>query len=170
MALLENITYSPGEPMTDFYDKLNAAIDAINAVAAGGTADQIASKINSTDFNTQFVNSFLPLTGTANHKVKSIAIGDWNMDSTSSINVAHGLSATDYKKIKTISVMVRDDADSEYYRLDSINASTGAYRGGVDRVNSTNIVLIRTDSIGFDSTSFDSTSYNRGYILVTYEG
>jgi microcystin-dependent protein len=30
--MLENISYSPGEPMTDFYDKLNAAIDQVNTM------------------------------------------------------------------------------------------------------------------------------------------
>jgi hypothetical protein len=35
MALLEKTTYSPGEPMQNLYDKLNAAIDALNLVTNG---------------------------------------------------------------------------------------------------------------------------------------
>lgn len=61
MALLPNITYSPGESMQSAFDKMNGAIDKINSVLAGGTSGQIISKINATDFNFQFIAFDLPL-------------------------------------------------------------------------------------------------------------
>ena len=90
-------------------------------------------------------------------KTKIIEIGDWNMDVTQSVSVAHGVSLAN---IRAISVMIRDDANTLYY-------GEGA---GLDyaRANSALIDLWRTGSGGFDNTSFDSTSFNRGWIIIDY--
>ncbi len=169
MALLDNISYSPGEPIQDFYDKIIASINAINATLGGGTTDQIPSKVNSTDFNIAMVNSILPLGN--NLKVKTVQIGDWNMDTTGTVSVAHGMSATDYKNIRHISAVVRNDANTEFYPLNSMNSASGQIRGGISKVDATNVIMFRTVSIGYDADvpNFDSTSYNRGYITIIYE-
>lgn len=87
---------------------------------------------------------------------KFIDIGDWNMDTTGTVQAAHGLT---YADIKYTEVSIRDDPDSTLY---DINA------GGYAYANATNVVMVRTASGIFDSASFDSTSYNRGYIIVWY--
>lgn len=90
-------------------------------------------------------------------------IGDWDMDATVGINVAHSLSATEWKTVRQIDVMIRNDVDTQYHPLLYPNA--GAMDGGI---SSTNIAIERDTGGFFDSTSFDSTSYNRGYITFWY--
>ena len=96
---------------------------------------------------------------------KTVQIGDWNMDSTSSVNVAHSLTAAD---IRSVSVVIRDDTPTNYYPLGYSPDPDG--EAGYVYWDSTNIVLTRGTSQFFDSTSFDSTSYNRGWVTITYEG
>jgi hypothetical protein len=168
MALLENITYSPTEPIQDMYDKINAAINKINSVLGEGTAGQIPSKINSDDFNTAYVNSILPSSGTPNLKIKVLEIGDWNMDSTATLTVAHGLS--DWTKIRSIEVSILNDASGRIYPIaGAADSTTGALSGGYN-VGSPNVILYRTPSGIFDGAGFDSTSFNRGWITIIYEG
>jgi hypothetical protein len=105
---------------------------------------------------------------------KVIQIGDWNMDTTSSKPVAHGLGSN-YKKIRGITVIVRDDADGLYHSLINTTPSggeSGLVSGTIDNIDSTNITLRRLSSTlsgWFDSTAYDSTSYNRGWVTIEYE-
>jgi len=114
---------------------------------------------------------------TANHRVWKllqingnyqieINIGDWNMDSTDTKSIAHGLS--NYKKVRSISVIIRDDADSYYQSLIEVYYSTGANFGGSIYFDATNITLTRVIGGTFDSTSYDATSYNRGWITIEF--
>ena len=96
---------------------------------------------------------------------KIIEIGDWDMyvsgSGSSSINVAHGLGAS-WVNIRSISVVVRNDADTIYHTTLVLT-----YSLWIVRFTSTNIEL---DSAGFfDTSSYESTSYNRGWIYITYE-
>lgn len=94
--------------------------------------------------------------GTLNEKI--INIGDWNMDSTLSVAVAHGITHT---KIRSISVVVRSDSDANYHDFGAFGC-VGMY------ASSTNIILLRETGGTFDNTSYDSTSYNRGWITIQY--
>jgi hypothetical protein len=102
-------------------------------------------------------------------KTKIINIGDWNMDTTATLNVAHGLGSL-FKKIKSISVIVRNDADTTYYDF-TRGTTVGLVQGQVNTIDSTNIALERL-AVGlsgvFDDAAFDSTSYNRGWITIVY--
>ena len=95
--------------------------------------------------------------------IKVIDIGDWNMDTTSSVSVAHGLTAS---KIRNISAMIRPDDLAGLYSLTTdynmIDAS-----GTIGQFGD-NIVLKRASSSFFDGTGFDSTSFNRGWITIWY--
>lgn len=102
-------------------------------------------------------------------KSKVIEIGDWNMDSSDIIDVAHGVS--DHETIRICSVMIRDDGGSYMYELDdggSFMYDTGV-QGGIGRIGDTNIRLVRISSGFFDDTNFSSTSYNRGWVTIWYE-
>jgi len=99
-------------------------------------------------------------------EMKSINIGDWNMDTGATINVAHGLSATEWKTIYDINVIIRNDTDALYYSL--LNPSSALVVGGLRFWDSTNITLERTTAGLFDSTNFDSISYNRGFLTFWY--
>ena len=98
---------------------------------------------------------------------KVVSIGDWDMDATASVTIAHGVS--DHKKIRSIQVIVRNDDDVSYYTLTRIESSGASFNGGdVSSFDATNVVLARLTGGNYDSTSFDSTSYNRGWITIIY--
>ncbi len=104
---------------------------------------------------------------------KVIEIGDWNMDSTPSVNVAHGLS--DQSKIRSVSVLIRSDSGGNTSIISNscVNDITGI--GGSQEAwvyyanTSTNIGLARRTGGIFDGPSYDSTSYNRGWVTIQYE-
>jgi hypothetical protein len=117
--------------------------------------------------------------GTNLFKTTVLAMGEWNMNGTGSgaftLAVAHGLGAN-YKKIRGIDVIIRDDADSNYYDFTNYTAGggSGLKNGGITTIDTTNITLSVTSSVfggAFDSSDFDSTSLGgdgRGWLLVTY--
>ena len=136
MAALVPIDYAAGQDtMPEVYDKINAITSTVNGITFNNT---LATKV--------------------------VEIGDWNMDSTSSVSVAHGITLFN---IRSVAFMILNDAGTALYphgagvptRPDSV------YVGFVD---STNVLLIRETSSTFDSTDFDATGYNRGWIIITY--
>ena len=104
-------------------------------------------------------------------KTKVIEIGDWNMATTVSVDVNHGIS--DYTKIRIVDVVVRGDSGSGiYYRkLDrsDTGVTPGTIQGWVGHIQPSTITLSRLTGGIFTNSAFDATSYNRGWITVTYE-
>jgi hypothetical protein len=98
-------------------------------------------------------------------KTKIVDIGDWNMDTTSSKTVAHGVTAN---KIRSVSVMIRDDTDGFWLSLTGNQALGGAWDINNPGGGGTLIDLSRITSGPFDNASYDSTSYNRGWVVITY--
>jgi len=96
-------------------------------------------------------------------KIKKIEIGDWNMDTTQFVDIAHGLTFTD---IITVFALIRNDADTARPMLTEGDAS-GVGQGQISP-GTTNIRLVRLTGGSYDTTFFDSTSYNRGWIIVVY--
>lgn len=137
MALLDNILFSPGEPIQDMYDKINAAIDAINNALAGDS-----------------------------YKIKIVQIGDWDMDTTSTAIILHGIS--DFTKIRSITASIRNDVDGAIYNLCIADPSTFVLDGSVDYANTTQLVLSRRSGGAFDNSNFNSTSFNRGWVTIIY--
>jgi len=117
-----------------------------------------------------FIDKWVPnfLTFKANNvlKTKTIDIGDWDMDASDSVSIAHGIA--DFKKIRSVNIIVRNDTDNAYYKIETPD-TTGVVSGGVSRVISTVIDIFRLSGGFFDGTAFDSTSYNRGWITIQYE-
>lgn len=95
-----------------------------------------------------------------------INIGDWDMDTDGTVSVVHSLSATEWKTVRDINVMIRNDADVQYFVID--NKLAGGSETPYRYVDSTNFVLFRDSGGGFDNVNFDSTSYNRGFISFWY--
>ena len=89
---------------------------------------------------------------------KQVNIGNWNMNSTSTVYIAHGIA--DFTKIKRVSAIIIKDDSSEFVTFDGIN--------GQSRALSVNIQLDRTGGTLFDSVDYDTASFNRGYILIEY--
>lgn len=96
---------------------------------------------------------------------KIVNIGDWNMDSTGNVDVAHGIG--DHTKIREVTVMIRNDTDSQLRPLIT-NSNVGVGEGYIDYIDSTNVRLGRITGGVFDNALYDSTSYNRGYIIIKY--
>lgn len=96
-------------------------------------------------------------------KTKIIDIGDWNMDTSGFVSVAHGLTFTN---IRAISVIIRNDANTDYYDFPMYD-QTGTNVGSAKAV-AASITLSKSSAGFFDSVDFNSTSYNRGWITITY--
>jgi hypothetical protein len=96
---------------------------------------------------------------------KVIEIGDWNMDSTAYVEVAHGLTLS---KIIGVRGMIRDDTDALKLRIGSLSPSSGFPESSISDIDATNIKVERLGGGYFDSTGFDSTSFNRGWLIVDY--
>lgn len=102
-------------------------------------------------------------------------IGDWNMRTTGSIAVNHGL---DVSKIRNISVLVRADSDATIYT--NYTFPIPMFTGGaisspvcdafIYSATSTSVILSLNTSIThfFDNDDFNQTSYNRGWITIQY--
>ena len=100
---------------------------------------------------------------------KTIEIGDWDMDSTASITVAHGLASDLWKNVRSMEVTVRNDDDDTYY-TDSTDTSANADAGiEIEKIDATNITVKRAASGTFDSAAFDASGYNRGWLTIWYE-
>jgi len=93
--------------------------------------------------------------------IKMVEIGDWNMDSTTSKNVAHGLAVSD---IVAVTAYIRNDDNDEIFNIAGKDSSNLAAQ--IDCVDSTNVCLSRMPGQFFDSNDFDATSYNRGFIRI----
>jgi len=100
---------------------------------------------------------------------KIIDIGDWDMDANAFTNFAHGMSSN-YTKIRSISVVIRNDDSSKYMLLNQFydHADATLVGGGIYYWDSTNIYLYRRTGGIFDSTEYNATSYNRGYVTIEY--
>ncbi len=144
--------------INETYEKNRGVISGL-----GGT---LAFNAN-TFFDLSNQASSLPDTGVKILNKKIIEIGNWNMNTTLSVSVAHGLS--DASKIRTIDVMILADGVS-IPEGPPIPLNTGTpTQGGLEPTTSSNIVLLRLASGLFDDVSFFSQSGNRGFITIEFE-
>lgn len=129
-----------------------------------------ALRISSANGTVAFPDGIDPGYSGASIKMKVLDIGDWNMDTTGTVDVSHGIG--DEQLIRMVEVIIRDDGGSYTYPLNSKGVILGSYntdvQGGVGRMTSTDIRLVRISSGFFDDTDFNSTSYNRGWVTIWY--
>lgn len=167
-------------------DKLEAAgitfevLDANSDVGSGAT--QLAqgdhshsnaviktayeANANTNEFSDAEQTKLADNVGVTNVKLntKVIDIGDWDMDIFTSKTFAHGLTLS---KIRSVTAMVRTDADADYYDINYGHTTGTSGQGGVT-VDATNVQLLRFANGFFDTVSFDSTSFNRGWVTIQY--
>lgn len=95
-----------------------------------------------------------------------VQIGDWDMDANSTKSVSLGSITSD--KVRSITGMIRNDADNAFYPLPYIDATPDiqAWIGGS---GSGSVTLLRLTGGFFDSTNFNQTSFNRGHLVVVHE-
>lgn len=101
-------------------------------------------------------------------RIKVIDIGDWNMDTTSTVNVNHTIA--DSTKILFVAAKIVGDVGSGVAdtQLGTTDAS-GVVEGCVSGWTSSQINLFRRTGSNFDTALYDATSYNRGRITIVYE-
>ena len=142
---------------------------AKSLAAAPGHAEYLT--ITSADSANVRFKDVLRLEFNDGRKAASLDIGAWDMESSVAGNAtfatAHLLSVTEYKTMRNVLVMIRDDVDSAYKPLDAIT-SDGTLGGGVDAITSTNINLVAVAGGVFDSSGFNATVSTRGYITFDY--
>lgn len=99
---------------------------------------------------------------------KVIEIGDWDMVSTPSVFILHGMTVS---KIRSIHVFVRNDAGTNISNLmvpDVDSASSFPETDGAVGANATGVILQRRTGGNYDSVNYNSTSFNRGWITIEY--
>lgn len=108
--------------------------------------------------------------GTASYlRAATFTIGDWNMDSTASVNVdvSSSVGMASGQRIRQASAMIRKDTGLVHYPLDLNNS--GTMDGGITVIDASGVVtLTRTGSGFFDHVDFNSTSFNRGWVTIWY--
>jgi len=158
------------------YDAFKGAVRNQTATTSAFGTVQIATQAE-TDTGTDDARMVTPLklatTPTVLHvdgstivRRKIVDIGDWDMDGTANLSVAHTIG--DFKKIRSVQAFVRNDTDTQYYPLNTLNFYTGTAEGGVNYWDTSIVRLGRITGGDFDSADFNATSYNRGYIVIEY--
>ena len=150
---------------TAFYNRNSSPlkVDTINerTSATGVTVDGVLLKDNTVTASggVKTDSTFL--------KTKVIDIGDWNMNTASSTNIV-SIGTLDYKKIRGVDVVIRNDTGGQHNSLVS-GLTVSGDGGAIRNYGSTGIQLERIGGGIFDAPSYSSTSYNRGWITITYE-
>ena len=103
----------------------------------------------------------------------TLEIGDWDMNTDFEVDVAHGLSATEWLTIRSVDVIIQNDSDAVPRFMRPLtglhNPSLANERGGVSWITDTNIRLHRAIGVTpFDDASHDLTPFNRGWITLEY--
>ena len=146
-------TESTGDTIdtTDFSTEFDAIETAIATKVNVG--DDITGKADSADSINETGASTVM-------NMKVVDIGDWDMNATGSVAVAHGITQS---KLRSFTVMIRHD--NETIGIYDFSAAIG---DNLASVGSTNINLTRDAAGTFAATTFDSTPYNRGWITLWY--
>lgn len=166
-------------PATASSDSRTFADSTTHAVVETKTAELVGAAPGAGQYVT--INSLTgandrvwrPATADQSTRIKIIEIGDWDMDAVNSIAVAHGMGA-DFSKIRSVTGIIRNDANDRYYVIGTDELFFGPGFGVVPAstgIDSTDISIVRAiGSLTFDSANFDSTSYNRGWLTIMYVG
>lgn len=93
-----------------------------------------------------------------------IDIGDWNMNSTLGIAIAHGIDAS---KIISVEAFIRNDYNYPVHNLSGSISDLGAFTYGAIGWDETYVNLnIQSGSFFNTYAAYSSLSFNRGYILI----
>lgn len=95
----------------------------------------------------------------------TLNIGDWDMDATIGVTVSIG--SIDGTKIRSLSAVVRNNADTLYWNLGG-TTTLGADIGAVTWQSGSGVILYRTTGGQLDGTDYNATSYNRGWVTIGY--
>lgn len=163
------IATSIGQKVSKVGDAMTGNLTVPNGTAAGhavnkGQLDAEASARGSAD--TAMASDISSInTRLASVKTVILDVGVWNMDTTGSILVPHGIAGLQDKQ-HWIKITLRADDDAGL-----VAKQTCDFPDWVISIEDPSvIVLTRSDGSGFDGVNFDKTSggYNRGWIKIDY--
>ena len=89
-------------------------------------------------------------------KTTIIEIGSWDMDTTATVNIAHGLTLTN---IRAVEAFVYSDSLAGYYPI---------FVAGIGYATTSDVTLTRDSAGLFDSTNFNDAGINRGFIVIRH--
>jgi len=168
----EWIQVGSGATMDATAEEIDRVCDGNTATAAelselhsqGAVADDFA-KLHAITASSAEINASSVGIGVTISRQKIVEIGDWNMDSTSSVQVAHGLTQS---KIRGIRALIRSDDDATVRDFNALSAGVSGAWTQYIAATATKISLSRAEGSHFDNTSYDSTSFNRGWMIIDY--
>ncbi len=143
--------------------------DPVNLILPGGqdlTTSAGSSEVEFVEYTTggwRLTNYSAFISDATTVQTKVIEIGDWDMDSTSSVTIAHGLT---YANIRTVQASIIHDDDPLTSILNGVQ--TGGGLGGDTTWDTNNINLSRVAGGNFDNSAYNATSFNRGWITIVY--
>jgi hypothetical protein len=154
---------------TEDYDFCSTGIQTSTISACTTTID--IGKTGTTSLDTVRINANTGLetrtisfdSGASVWEFVELEIGSWNMQTTATLSVAHGLSATEWKTVRNYQAIVRNDADTQYFGLYTQIGSQG-----VSYFDSVNFNLERDTGGEFDNPNFNNGA-NRGWISYWYQ-
>jgi len=117
-----------------------------------------------------------------NFKTKIVEIGDWDMDANVAPNGGPNAGiidlAMDETKLRTIEIMIRNDADSLRYNVptfggdiltSTVYPAWASFILTKNNILSEGVYLVRLSGSTFDTTDYNATGYNRGWVTIGYE-
>ena len=112
------------------------------------------------------------LLGPAGTKTKILNIGDWDMNATLFVLIAHGLAFAKIIKIK-VTIFVDDDSPAYPFASnievhDSIAVPGTIVLAGAVVWDGVNVQISRLAGAVYQSIQYDKLAYNRGLIEITY--
>lgn len=98
---------------------------------------------------------------------KKLSLGGWDINTAQEVAISHGLSATEWKTITSISVIIRNDADD--VRIDPFSEISSGVPQFVQKYATSSIIFVKLLTGGvFDTSGFQQTSFSRGTIELEY--
>tara|TARA_R110002020_G_scaffold142572_11_gene314795 strand:- start:3814 stop:4506 length:693 start_codon:yes stop_codon:yes gene_type:complete len=92
---------------------------------------------------------------------KQYVIGDWDMEGTTNVSIAHGLSSAELLSVREVNLIIINDSSTVFRSY---------HTNGMQDINldATNINLVRLDIGIYDDQDYNATSFNRGYVTLCY--
>lgn len=143
-----------------------AVLNTVSSTKLGYLADVtglIQAQLN--DLDARILTT--TISGVPDLRYKVLSIGAWNMDSTASVSLAHGITSG-RANIVSVKVKISTDSGASYIDFES-HVDAGVAGGGGITWSDTTLGLERLASGIFDSTTYDDAAMNRGEIFIIYK-
>ena len=98
-----------------------------------------------------------------------IELGDWNMDTNSTLTVSTSFGAGFGFAVKSVETIIRSDVDNARFPLELFSnaADPNLLQGAFTNITATGDILLARRTGGYyDGVLFDSLSYNRGWLTI----